>query len=309
MERTDFAALSFDHAFELWITSRTRIAPGTRRDYQNDFRRLSPWFGPIPLREIDISEIQHYRHARALRAGPNRINKELNMLQQVMTRAGAWERLASWYEPLPLPKTARGIAMPPEEEAHLFRVASARSRWKVAYCCSLIARNTCACPGELRALTLADFDTTEFTWIRIMRGTKNSFRVRSVYCNPDAQWALQTLYLRALKMGAHLPEHYLVPHRGPDLFRPMVGWHKAWNALRAEAAKKFPRLKRLRFYDMRHTACSRMMENPAVPYSAIEHLMGHRINSVTKRLYEHLHDSAIAAAAIAIATRHVDTRE
>ncbi len=303
MDATAFAQLPFSDAFNLWLSSRVRIAPGTRRDYQNDFHRLSPFLGHVRLREITIDHINRYRADRAQKAGPNRINKELNLLSQIMRRAGVWAPIADWYEPLPLPRS-RGIALEPKEEAHLFRLAASRSRWIVAYCCSLIARNTCACPGELRALTLADFDTKNCTWIRITKGTKNNFRVRSLFCNQDAQWALRTLYVRALKKGAHLPQHYLLPHRGPDVHRPMYGWHKAWSALRAEAANKFPRLARLRFYDCRHTACTRMLENPEIPYGAIEAMMGHAINSQTKQLYFHIRNETLEKAARALSSGH-----
>jgi hypothetical protein len=42
----------------------------------------------------------------------------------------------------------------------------------------------------------------------------------------------------------------------------MDSWKKAWYALRAEAGKKFPRLAKLRRYDLRHHSLTRLMEDP-----------------------------------------------
>ena len=57
---------------------------------------------------------------------------------------------------------------------------------------------------------------------------------------------------------------------------------------------------------MRHTANTRMLENPAVPYNIIEHYMGHQVNSQTKRLYDHLRDVAIQRGADALSSGHVE---
>ena len=304
MDATAFAQLPFSDAFNLWLSSRVRIAPGTRRDYLNDFHRMAPYFGPLPLSQITIEHVNNYRADRAERAGPGRINKELNCLQQIMTRAGVWAPIGLWYERLPQPPSSIGIALQPDEEAHLFRVASSRPRWIVAYCASLIARNTSACPGELRALTLENVDREKCTWIKVARGCKNAYRVRSLPCNPHAQWALRHLYARAQRQGAYLGTHYLLPGRGPDPSRPMIGWYKAWRSLRNEVAKKYPRLSRLRFYDCRHSAATGLLEDPSVSYPTIERILGHRLSSYTKELYSHVRDEAIRKAVNAIASGH-----
>jgi hypothetical protein len=49
-----------------------------------------------------------------------------------------------------------------------------------------------------------------------------------------------------------------------------------------------------------------MLENPAIPYNAIEHLMGHQVNSKTKRLYDHIRDSTIHAAAESLSSGHYE---
>lgn len=298
---SDLRAVPFARAFDLWLHSRVSIAPATRHDYTKNFQRMESFFGPLPLGQITIEHIDQYRAIRHRTSGPNRINKEMNMLQQIMTKAGLWEPIARWYERLPQPRSDIGIALEPEEEEHLFAVAATRKRWLVAYCASLISRNTCACPGELRMLQLKNIDSKTFRWIRIIAGTKNHFRIRTVNCNRDAAWALEQLYQRAQRKGAILPHHYLLPRTKPfDPEQPQRGWWKAWHSLRRQAATRFPRLRYVRLYDCRHTACTRLLENAQVPYSAIEHFMGHRLDSETKRIYEHIRNDTLENAARAI---------
>jgi integrase len=207
------------------------------------------------------------------------------------------------YEPLPLPQSI-GMALSCEEEDHLFAVARSRPRWLVAYCCGLISRNTTAGPGEIRHLRLGDIDidTASGSFLHIEEGTKNSFRKRPVPLNADARWAVLQLVERAGGLGACEPQHCLLPHRArrrgalPDLQRPMGSWKTAHRNMCREAAKKFPRLAHLRFYDYRHTAATDLLEDPAVSYTTIEHIMGHRISSHTKRRYDHLRNSALRDA-------------
>jgi integrase len=245
---------------------------------------MAAYFGEKRLADITVADIAQYRTLRQATVGPNRINKELNMLAQMLKKAGLWDEIGKWYERLPEAKTPVGIALEPEEEAHLFSVAATRSRWRVAYLAGVLSRNTGAGPGEIRQLTLSNIDCVDYAWIRIVRGLKNRCRLRVLDCNQDARWALAGLRERAERQGAYLPEHYLLPARGPDPTKPMTHWHKAWWALRKEAGKKYPRLLHVRLYDMRHCCATALLANPHIPYNVIEAILGHQVNSDTKRL-------------------------
>src|SRR5205823_200753 len=126
---TDFAELTFREAAPVWLASRKRIADNTRLDYEKHISRLLPFFGELPLTEIRFSHITEYRKERLKRAGASRINHEVNTVQQMLARAGLWAKIAPWYEPLPLPKKGPGIALEPEEQDYLFRVAARKPRW------------------------------------------------------------------------------------------------------------------------------------------------------------------------------------
>lgn len=316
MRSAAFGDLLFQEAVEYWLNGRRSISPVTRRDYENCIKPLSRFFGQLPLSEIHIGHVQGYQDERSKAVGPVRVNRELGVvLAGCMDRAGLWDKIQRFYEPLPMSKKKRGIALEPEEEKYLWRVAADNSRWAVAYYCSLLARNTCMGTNEIRTLRLSCIDQKEYKWVRVEEFIKNEFRERTLRCNADAAWALQRLSERAASLGAYLPEHFLLPHRaetgkrGANPTRPQSCFLWQWRKLRAEVAKKYPQLARMRFYDNRHTACTRLLENPDVPYNAIEHMMGHELNSRTKRIYDHVRDVTLQRAADALGSGHCEIPE
>lgn len=313
MRASAFSSLQFDEATTYWLNGRRSISVETRRDYENCIKPLSKFFGTLILNDIHIGHVQSYQDERSKQVGPVRLNRELGVvLAGVLDRAGLWEPIKRFYEPLPLPKKKRGIALEPEEERHLWRVAAGNSRWAVVYWCSLLARNTCLGTKEIRTLKLGCIDQKEYKWVRVEEFIKNEFRERTLKCNADAAWAVQRLCERAATMGAHLPDHFLLPHkaetgkRGANPTRPQASFLWSWRRLRAEVAKKYPHLAQMRFYDNRHTACTRLLENPDIPYNAIEHYMGHEINSRTKRIYDHIRDVTLQSASTALGSGHCE---
>jgi integrase len=336
MHTAGFAQYLFPQAAELWLQSRRKIGSKTQRYYRDYIKSLTHFFGTMRLCEIHIGNVAAYQRWRqdqirataqhhAAQRGPgfdpsdggSRINHEVDcVLRQVLRHAGLWEEIAKFYEPLPLPKGDAGMALTPEEESHLFQLGSSRPRWMLSYCCSLISRNTTAGPGEIRYLRRCDVDLEEGV-IHIEEGLKNEFRQRPVPLNTDALWAARELVKRCEKLCARSgialsPEHYILPHRatrrdGPiDPTRPMGSWKKAFWAMRAAAAKKFPRLAHMRFYDFRRTACTQLLESPGVAFTTIEHMMGHRLGSRTKRKYDYLRNAALRAAAETLDQHHID---
>ena len=311
--QTSFGNLHFEEAATYWLNGRHSISPETRRDYENCIKPLSKFFGQMVLTDIQIGHIQTYQDERSKQVGPVRVNRELGVvLAGVLDRAGLWEETKKFYEPLPLPKKKRGIALEPEEERYLHQIAANNSRWALVYYCAVLGRNTCMGTKEIRMLRLSCIDQKDYKWVRVEEFVKNDYRTRTLKCNSDASWALQRLAERAASMGAYLPDHYLLPHkadtgkRGADPTRPQYCFLWQWRRLRAEVAKKYPHLATMRFYDNRHTACTRLLENPDVPYNAIEHMMGHQINSRTKRTYDHIRDVTLHRASEALGSGHYE---
>lgn len=311
----DFGKLTFSQAGTLWLAGRKKISAETARDYECCLRPLNKFFGDLLVEDIHIGYIQAYQDERRKSVGAVRINREIGVvLAGILTRAGLWEEKGKFYEALPFSKKKRGLAMEPEEERYLWQIASQNKRWRLIYWCTILARNTCLGTKEVRMLRLGKIDQKEFKWVTVEEFVKNDFRERTLKCNPHAQWALGQLAERAAEKGAYLPEHFLFPHRGSgnrkfDPTRPQTTFLHPWRLLRIEVAKKYPHLANIRFYDNRHTANTRLLENPAIPYNVIEHYMGHQINSQTKRIYDHLRDSAIQAGSDALSSGHYEPQE
>jgi integrase len=310
------------HAWPIWLAERRRIGNSTRETYKQYFRPLERLLGSKRLDEITIEDINRYQEDRraeieawrrkkrqpaAICPGASRINHEVASLARILDRADLWAPLKRFYEPMPLPREGPGIALTEEEETHLFNVAQRKKRWLVAYCCHLISVSTAAGPGEIRHIQLRSIDLVANV-LHIEEGYKNRFRIRAVPFGDDARWALQRLverYDRAMQKAgiAPSPDHFLLYHRAhqlgaqPDPTQPMGSWHRAHRALRAEAGKKFPRLLKLRRVDLRHTGATKMLEDPDISYSAIERMLGHKLGSRTKQIYDHVRDPAMRRAA------------
>ena len=296
----NWSGVRFSEAFRVWIESRVSISLATRHGYHKDYKRLAPFFADLRLGDIGIEEINAYRKLRLQKCGANSINKELNVVQQIMSRAGLWEDIAPWYERLAQAEYEGGIALTAGEEAHLFSVAATNGRWSAAYLSSLLMRNTGMSFGELRMLTLANFDTHEFQWIRIKKGWKNKFRIRTIPCNKDAAWALSALYRKARRAGCYLPGHFVLPGRGPTPEIPLRRFpYSAWYTLRKAAGAKpgMERLQKVKPYDMRRTVITNLLENPSVNYNVIEAFAGHQVDSTTKRIYDYIRSDNLKRAA------------
>lgn len=294
----------FADAAELWLGERHKLSEGARDCYRQYFRPLKAFFGKLPLSGIHIGHVREYQNLRQAEIrrfheldpseyrdsdGGSRINHELSALAQILRPIGLWREIHKFYRALPLPPDGVGMALSEEEEAYFFEVARSRSRWMVAYCCDLVSCNTTAGPKETRYLRLKNIrlDLPEPV-IFVTEGTKNKReRIRPLPLNRDAVWALRYLvdrYKQKMHQAGIVPsgEHFVLFHRAhvagakPDPTRPMGSWKKAHYAMRAKVAERYPRLKHFRRYDFRHTAATKMLDDPRVSYSTIEKIMGHR---------------------------------
>jgi integrase len=322
-----FHEYPFAKAMPLFLQARRYRAESTRKLHLDYAAALGRYFGQVRLCDIRIGHLEVYQRSRqaAIRVtaphrarhgaehhewdGASRINHELNLLAQLLRRAGLWAAIEPHYQPMPLPKEGPGIALTEEEERYYFRLARGNPRWLVAYCTSVISRGTSANPGELKGLRVGGVRLDVATpSIVVQEYAKNVFRERVLPLNDEGVAAARLLLERYRKMCdeagvAPSPDHYLLPHRAktrgalPDFTRHMHSWKRAHYAIRAEMAKKFPRLARMRHTDWRHTVCTLWLEDPTISYSTIEKMMGHELNSKTKRKYDHMRDPAMRAAA------------
>lgn len=290
---TELGKLQFRVAAPIWLTSRQQqVGPRTLLDYRNWIRILERFFGDLTLDQIHPGHIERYQQERSEAAGPICINHELSVLCQMLKRAGLWAKIEHYYQPLRIPRSTRGRALEQGEEESLFRVASTRPRWKVAYCCMLITANTTAGPGEIRHLRMRDVVlTSDYPHLRIVEGTKNQHRIRDLPLNEAALWAVRELHKRAKELGSIEPDHFLIPHRAhpgykegkePDPTKPAGSWRKAWENLRSAAGMESTRL-----YDLRHHAITRLLEEENISERTVIELAGHVSKQMLNR-YSHI---------------------
>lgn len=294
MRTGELGACLFPAAAELWLEAKAQtVGARTAWDYKHYIRALSRFFSELRLQEIHIGHIVEYRKGRQVTAGAARINHEVQTLGQILDMAGLWKPIERVYKPMRLPKTGPGQALLEVEAEHLFNVASRKSRWRLAYLCELISANTTCGPGEIKNLRLRDIDLQDGT-IYVLGGAKNDNRIRTIPLNTDALWAMEQLLEMAEAKGSVLPEHYLLPHRAhqkgmqPDPTRPMGSWKKGWYAIRAEAAKKYPKLLTVRMYDIRHHAITTLLENPNISEQTAKDIAGHGVSSKLLERYSHI---------------------
>ena len=300
IEPGTLARLGFMEASRVWLDTHKRtIGPASLSEYEKNLKRLEVFFGSLTLAEIHIGHLEQYQKLRSegvgwkRKAGPSRVNHELNTLSQILTRAALWAPIAPYYKPLPMPRAKAGRALSETEETVLFQTAMSKPRWQVAYLCSLITANTTAGPGEIRMLRLRDVElepgpASPYGTITVSDGAKNQYRVRTIPLNETAGEAVKKLSQRARELGAVEGDHYLLPHRAPsptgdaDPTKPQTSWKKAWDKLRKAAG-----MPTLRMYDLRHHVITRLLEDENVSERTVIELAGH----VSKKMldtYSHI---------------------
>lgn len=279
-----FALRPFSEAAPLWLASRVKIKPRTRKDYEQYIRALTPFFGKLPLREIHLGHIRQFQLERSKCAGPARVNHELSLLGQVLKRGGLWTPATEEaYEPLPLPYWQPPRTMTDEEEQRFFQIASSRPEWELVYCFALLSVNIGAAGCEMRGLRTGDVDLMNQR-ITIRRDSaKNKYRVRRVPLVTGAAWAAQRLLEIAATKGAASPHHFLFPFRvAPNRWDPSramtnSGIKKPWQELRSAAGLEW-----LTPHCLRHQANTKLYEAGADDMTIMS-IMGHQ----TRQMSEH----------------------
>ena len=181
-------------------------------------------------------------------------------------------------------------------------------------------------PGEILNLRMRDINL-ESRSMQILRGIKNRHLLRNLPLNADAEVLIKQLLELANRKGSYLPEHYLVPGRPKnrprdpdekdsrnkrhyDPTRRALSYKRAWDSLRTEAAKLYPKLKTFRRYDVRHTCATMLAENRNVSEGTLSDIMGHGPGShMARDLYSHVRmqpkrDALVAAVRIRQTSEH-----
>lgn len=308
MRTVNLIQAGFCQAAEAWLeTRRAYISKRTLKDYRQYAKSLSNVFGEIRLHEIKADDIRMYQRMRMATTGASRINQEVGMLQQMLTRVGHWPSLAADYQALPTKKESPGRALSDAERERLFLVAASKPHWEMAYLFAIISVNTTAGPKETWTLRLQDFNRESKT-IRIQpEGAKNIHRVRLIPLNNLAFAAMERAWALAQERGSGEPHHFIFPFRvrgnaysgSYDPNRHCTTCKSAWKNLTLAAA-----LPGLRPYDMRHTAVTDILQLGDVSEETAKSIAGH-ISQRILRTYSHIRLDAKRAALDALVRKSV----
>jgi integrase len=257
----------------------------------------------LKLKDIDIRLVRNYQQKRiAEGVGPRTVNMEGQLLRSILKHHEQW-KLDGKYERLPEPVSKRGRSLTPDEEVRLIDTAGSRPQWVVAYHATILENETGMRGDEVRNLQLERIDLA--TGEIHLQKSKTKGGVRTTALSADALESAKELVIRAQKLGACQPDHYLIPavvncvverpDRTPirirryDPTKPTKGWRTAWRKLTVEAG-----LRGLRGHDLRHNWITSHAEI-GTPQSVLEAQAGHLSKRVSDQ-YKHISERAARKA-------------
>ncbi len=320
---TEMRTWTLGRASREWLDYRkVTVSPKSYSGERRLLRQVEKVFGPDrrleTFTEGDLRYYQVTRRATVSRlgqpVGPRTVNLELFTLIQILKQAKLWNRLKDGYRRLRVPRSGVGYALTQDEAIRLVRAGMSRPEWEEILWIAILAKSAGPRSCEIRRLQLgATHLELAIPEIEVRReSTKSDAGARRYPLNDLALWAVRKLMARAALLGAHRPEHYLLPknlskhtrpddpnrgRKGFDANQPQTSWSAAWRSLRRAAG-----LPKLRFYDFRHSFITDGGE-AGVPLQVMQDLVGHMSPEMTRH-YTHIHNQAKLKAVRAIQEQH-----
>ncbi len=291
----------FDLAADEWLASvKPHVAERTRNIYEVALRcHLKPSLGALLLCDIDASRIASYQARRkAEDASARTLNKELQVLRQILKRYKLWANLQGDVK-FERESDHIGKAMTDEEEAQLLAVCESNSLLRTVV---LLALNTALRKNEIRMLRWRQTDLIERA-LTVGRTKTEGGSGRIIPLNSVAYAALVRW---AGRFPEAKPEDYVFPacedarldrpHPNTDRIdptRPIKSWRTAWRRALKDAGMS------LRFHDLRHTCITKLAEGQASEQTLMS-IAGHLSRKMLEH-YSHIRMAAKRAALEAIA--------
>ena len=303
------AQMPLREAADEWLESRRPfLGKRTARDYGRYVDILVKFFGNVPLEQLANPDlIRAYQVERSKTCVATTVNHELCVVVQLLKRVRLWAEVEPHYQQIPLLKESPGRALTPDEEKRLLQAGASHPKWARAYNLTILSINTAAGPAEMMNLRFRDcfVDNHETARIYIHENVKNKYRVRDVPLNVDALGAVKALMALARKVGAGLPEHYLMPYRFRgnatsglyDPTRPGFFPKTAFNQMCGASGVD------IRPYDLRHTGLTKLAER--CPEQVVIKIAGHVSPQLLRKVYSHVRLPALREAVDSIGSVNV----
>jgi integrase len=288
---------TFERGGSAWLEAeKPHLAGRTYEIYEVALRcHLKPALGRLLLCDIDASRIASYQARRKTEGASARtLNKELQVLRQVLKRYKLWANLQGDVK-FERESDDIGKAMTEEQETGL--LAACESNLLLTTVVTL-ALNTALRKNEIRTLRWQQIDLIART-LTVGRSKTEGGSGRLIPLNSVAYAALVRWASRFPKAK---PEDYIFPaceaagieREHPDVeridpSRPIKSWRTAWRAALKRASLQ------LRFHDLRHTCITKLAEGQASEQTLMS-IAGH----LSRKMLEHYSHIRMTAKRVAL---------
>jgi integrase len=249
----------------------------------------------------DVSRYQQLRLQQG--AAPKTVNLEVGTLRAILRRNKVWANIQQDVRMLPVTEEfGRSIS---EGEESVLLALCLKSRSRSLYPAVVTALNTGMRYSEVRLLTWQQVDLVAAT-VKVGRSKTGFGTGRTVPLSPVAMEVMKNW---AVQFPAREPQHYVFPAEryggsgetfmacayNTNPSKPIGSFKKAWAAVKRQAKVQ------CRFHDLRHTACTRMLE-AGVPFSVVASVMGWSPSTTIRmaKRYGHIGQAAQREAVAAI---------
>jgi integrase len=295
----------FSNAADLWLASKSGLAPRSTERYEQCVPHLKDEFGKRLVCDLDASDVAEYQRKRLAAGLFNRtVNYEVGSLRGILKQFGLWGPMADRVRALP-ERHDVGRALPSKDEAKLLSAAGA-SRSPALLPLLVISLDTGMRTSEVQALRHRDLILTWKDGL-IVNGEvvvpKSKTAAGTGRLIPFSRRVCACLSLWLSRFPNVAPDSFVFPfHRvgiagnfraveiyDIDLERPVGSWRKAWLGACKTAGVRY------RWHDLRHTFVSRLAENANTSEQTIRSLAGHVSRQMFER-YSHIRSQAKQAA-------------
>ena len=321
IKRRDRAKL-FSVAADEWLTLKElTLAVSSQRIERDNLKHLRPHFEKRLATDIGAKDVHRYQQARlAEGAAPKTVNLEVGTLRAILRRHRVWAEIQQDVRMLTVQDDV-GRAISSEEEDALLS-ACLKSRSRCLYTAVMVALNTAMRYSEIRLLRWRQVDFAA-RMLTVGKSKSPTGTGRAIPLNPRI---LSVLEMWAAQFPDRQPAHYVFQFEkygaageensfgftaGPVIYdadptRPIGDWKEAWEKAKEragaflgcvpESAKAEPL--KCRFHDLRHTACTRMLEG-GTPYPVVASIMGWSAATAIRmaKRYGHIGSKALRDAA------------
>jgi integrase len=287
----------FERAAEAWLErEKPHLAERTHDIYDVALRcHLTPAFGSWLLCDIGGEEIKAYQAKRkSAGASARTLNKELQVLRQVLKRHKLWANLQGEVK-FEREGESIGKALTPDQETALLDACGSN---QLLHSVVTLALNTALRKNEIRLLRWAQIDLFKRT-LTVGKSKTEGGSGREIPLNAPAY---ASMVKWAGRFPASKPADYLFPaceaagieRENPnaeriDASRPIKSWRTAWRAALTRAGLS------IRFHDLRHTCITKLAESQASEQTIMS-IAGH----LSRRMVEHYSHIRMAAKRTAL---------